>query len=1100
MAEGYEKRANPVDNLRGSEAIQPVTRSVTGVAAPRAPQVVTDTFGQQVAASLGKFASGKLLQAQQKKQERSVTDGQLAAMQGESFESVEMEGDKWALEGYRAVTASTISAGMLRAQEQDINSGGYEQDPEAYRQRLTDRITGVTEGIEDERTRELVRQQFIEQAPKLIDSHMQQNLAFKEEQNFNALAASVDVLSRDNSSTGALMSFAMGGEGAATAGLSQERRKAAVTQGIVDSFQKDNPAAYAHLEQAGFLSPENLTTSQLRQIESAKSAFHSRMEGEWNEEWHVAVEQMAANNAKHNRRTTAASAGNIYNAARAGVQFNEGTRGLNIQAAGEAGDYATQAALMQAAVIHQESRGRSDAVSPVGATGIMQVMPATAMTPNFKKMDGTRSNMRNVFEIARDMGVRFNGRTESEARRLLFIEDVNKEMGMEYLQGLLREFDGNVELSLAAYNAGPHAVQKYGGIPPYRETQDYVTKITKSWSDDRPDPAADRIAAETRLAAVRKQAALDSYEAATPYLDQLDQQFKRGTLSHDDWIAQSREVMGKWGMAVDMQRLNHEAQINRSVLSNVSNKVEAEAATQSEIALAADLRVWEQSFDTVVEQVANGTGSPEELNQAVTGMAQVRANLHEKYGIPVASQTEIAAQDSDVKRAIEAVQVGRVAAQQRTVRERAAAMGTADALPAAEQAKLVKEHDDRLRQKYTDAVQSGEMSPERAQAAFMTEQVQHLARTGIVEPTQKRIINSSLNQAPMVDGKPNPAFQEAMQSYMTMRAVNPSLADRYVDVGNRAVVDTIAARLGTNGNLPAAIQGYAANLEQATGSTPWATPEEFRNDPSVIRGVGKAVSQFIGRTDIGATQATMTKDAEWLQVWDRRPSDSAALNEQRDVLEQRLMDEVLEVQSYAPNLKTEDIIAMASERVSREVAFVGGDMISFGNDVDVYEAFYGNMAQEMRGRADAVNSSVMNYVRSDAFRERYPFAENSSFGETTGLSVLGRGISNNVLEPVANIFLPQSLEFDTSSGGTSMGPRGALATGLSGARPFKAFPVPDGAGGARLALQFAMPSGGYSEPIHLDPSEVGAYHLQQLQRRDTGSATSKPMSSIRQTQ
>lgn len=93
-------------------------------------------------------------------------------------------------------------------------------------------------------------------------------------------------------------------------------------------------------------------------------------------------------------------------------------------------------------VARQESAFRTDAVSPKGARGVMQLM------------DGT----------ARDLGVDPND------------VDQNIEGGVRYLKKQLDDF-GSPDLALAAYNAGPGAVRKYGGVPPYAETQDYVSRI-----------------------------------------------------------------------------------------------------------------------------------------------------------------------------------------------------------------------------------------------------------------------------------------------------------------------------------------------------------------------------------------------------------------------------------------------------------------------------------------------------------------------------------------------------------------------------------------------------------------------------------------------
>ncbi|MBA3487145.1 MAG: lytic transglycosylase domain-containing protein [Lysobacter sp.] len=132
--------------------------------------------------------------------------------------------------------------------------------------------------------------------------------------------------------------------------------------------------------------------------------------------------------------------------AKPGVNFGNvrlNTAAYRDEIAAAAGRHGVDQAIVRA-IIHAESAFNPNALSRVGAQGLMQLMPATAR----------RFGVTNSFDAAQNIGG-----------------------GVEYLAWLLKRFDGNLTLAAAGYNAGEGAVAKYKGVPPYSETQRYVQRV-----------------------------------------------------------------------------------------------------------------------------------------------------------------------------------------------------------------------------------------------------------------------------------------------------------------------------------------------------------------------------------------------------------------------------------------------------------------------------------------------------------------------------------------------------------------------------------------------------------------------------------------------
>lgn len=1067
MINGTPRREATQDSLAGQAGMTPVSLQGPGVRTAAAPTQPDVSLSGTIARNLADWGAGKLQVAADKNHKRSTFEGQMAYTQGQTFDQVEMGGDKWALEGYRVMDAQAVASTLMGAQRADIDAKGYELGAEEFRAQYTNRVEGIVKDL-DPRTADLVREQMAAQMPTLVEDQTVKHLTWKEGKNYESLSRSVDVISRDPTATGELVAYAKGGEGSASAGLSEDRRKGAVVDGVITAFSNDNPLAYAALSREGLLG-ENLTVDQQERIRSAKAGFENRMRSEYDEEMFTslqelstsvemgtlsptaAVEELSGIYADRGITMDASDAGTIYGAAQNSERVVNQTKATLVEEAAVRGDYDTIARITEPLLVQRESGGDPDAVSSAGAKGTHQVMDDTNLDPGF--------------------GVR-PAADDSKAERA--------RVGSDYWRAMVKRYRGDVEAAAVAYNAGPGNADKwvaggrdYSVLPHPEETEPYAKGMLGDLGNWKAPTPQDKLAtAQALLGQTRDRVALDTYEAVTTKNSDLDNQFIRGDIDKQSWLEGRKTNAAEYGQARTAADVNHEVSTSTSVENalikkrdELAKKTGDDAAANDKVVrldqATADILGAREKYTAVVNDPAS---SREQVMAATAEFSSARNTALDKYKIDMTDRGNGAAMKDMVGNLDKWTTAHTKWTQEETEIGAAISGGTVKDLPPAMQRRAFDSQQGAIQKKYSDAVAARQMTAEQAGAALTAEYTNLYAKAGMVDPRVSAQMSAAM-LAPMIDkeGNPNPAAVSTVTQYARLKAQNPRAAATMLDDDARVLAEAVLSRAADPSLYGEAVRNLGVELtvnRRVEDSLVYMQRDDVQSE------IDRQATLYLEERDIGKLQAIWQNDADMSQVYDSNYSGDQRIRspETRELVKTELSVEIARLQRINPKIKPRDLATMAADNMTRRTEVIGGDVVVLSPGSDIMATMFGGRASEV-DHDGVVNTAITNWLRDPATQETYGFLGGPSFSETLP------GFVQGGFDAAAQVF-----------GGSfqpGMSTRDSISFAATGLRPMRSYTTADGKG---IVLEVLKADGNYSEPIVVPMKEVGNLYMKTLKQ------------------
>lgn len=1075
MAEGMVRREGTQDSLAGQAGMEPVQLRGQGIKVPQ--RLAVDTHGPDTAAAitqgLAQWAGTKFGEAADKKNKRDKMEGQMAHMQGQTFEQVETGGNKWAMEGYRLMDAQTMASSLLSAQQEMIAQSDYQMDPDAYREAFMGRVDQMLDGV-DPATADLVREQFTRQMPTLISQHTTAHMRHKEQMNYDSLVNLVDTVSRDPTASGELVAFAQG-EGSPQ--LSDARRTQAVTDGVIKAFQFDNPMAYAHLAANGLLGPESLSTAQHQQIEAAKKQFEQRRRNEYNQELlaeTAALEERVMQGedptklteeyvsllAKHGITASQHDAASVYNPARDAERMDQQAVMNDFEAAALRGDYVTMANITTPFIIDIESNGNPDAVSPKGAKGLMQVMDDTNSDPGYGVVAARDGSAAERVRVGKDYW-----------RTLLGGRDAHPDLPWSA---------GDIDTAAMAYNWGPGNVKKWikkgrpmtGPDAPPKETRDYVQKLRKKMENWKGLTSADRLAiSQQNLQQVRQNVAAEQYEAAAYAKRDLDDRFAKGEITPDDWKLERRAIDEQYQQERTIASVNQEIAVLDGVEDALAKKAEQTADDAYAVKLDAargEIGAMRAAFS---DQMSQEGVTRQDIQEGLKRLSAARQEVMDKYGIVPVDQQNGAFQQQATEMALELFKKADTFQAEQAQINRAMAQGTVGDLPKKLQDRAFDQMANRSRANVEEARAAGVIqSDEEAQSQMAGNLNAQYAEAGSVPTMVNKGMTAAIRRGLLTkDGKPSPHAVDTLQNYMELKQMNPHAAATMLDEKERTLADLVLIEAGGN---PAALEEAVASVgHRILDNSGKGRVVDFKEQEAVQTEIRRISGQIFGADNVGWWQGFFSPNAERSQYYDTLDTDyeRRATPEQKNKIMEAVEHEMGSIYALHPLQSIDAIGDLAMERVQQRTALIGGEVLVMPKGVNLRKEFFGANAQEMT-QEGAINSAIMHWLQTDEAVAAHPYLDDGAtyweqmpwaLTEATGLGAdVINGVFGTRFNPRPEITQNDAQETQLYRGGV---------------RPFEVTPV--GTDGKNIAIHVSNPAGGFYEPIVLPMRRIGEVYM-----------------------